>query len=107
MTSSFVVDVVCDVMCVLQVTKSEGGSSAAGDSAESLAEDLLKRFSDSQPDIKKEPITSKFCICICDLFGTGTHTRITHHRKPILFEMLTVFFFCIFYHNIVIVRTRS
>ncbi|CAG9581195.1 unnamed protein product [Danaus chrysippus] len=35
------------------VAKSEG--SAAGDSAESLAEDLLKKFTDSQPDIKKEP----------------------------------------------------
>ncbi|XP_034833580.2 lysine-specific demethylase 6A [Maniola hyperantus] len=37
------------------VAKSE--SSTSGDSAESLAEDLLKKFSDSQqPDIKKEPV---------------------------------------------------
>ncbi|XP_064072338.1 lysine-specific demethylase 6A isoform X2 [Vanessa tameamea] len=38
------------------VAKNEGNC-ASGDSAESLAEDLLKKFSDSQPDIKKEPTT--------------------------------------------------
>ncbi|KAG7311011.1 hypothetical protein JYU34_003864 [Plutella xylostella] len=39
------------------VTKSEGsGGSSSGETAESLAEDLLKRFADSQPDIKKEPV---------------------------------------------------
>lgn len=44
-----------------QVTKSEGSnSSAGGDNAESMAEDLLKRFSDSQTDIKKEPMTSEY-----------------------------------------------
>ncbi|CAB3239765.1 unnamed protein product [Arctia plantaginis] len=40
------------------VTKSEG-TATGGDSAESLAEDLLKRFSDTQPDIKKEPICTE------------------------------------------------
>lgn len=50
---------------MLQVTKSEGSNNATtGDSAESLAEDLLKRFSDSQPDIKKEPANSK-CMYNC------------------------------------------
>lgn len=42
----------------MQVAKSEG--SAAGDSAESLAEDLLKKFTDSQPDIKKEAAVSEY-----------------------------------------------
>ncbi|XP_046968325.1 lysine-specific demethylase 6A isoform X3 [Vanessa cardui] len=40
------------------VAKNEGNC-ASGDSAESLAEDLLKKFSDSQPDIKKEPTTTE------------------------------------------------
>ncbi|XP_050555060.1 lysine-specific demethylase 6A isoform X5 [Spodoptera frugiperda] len=39
------------------VTKSEG-SATGGDNAESLAEDLLKRFSDTQPEVKKEPISA-------------------------------------------------
>lgn len=42
---------------MLQVTKSEG--SATGGDQESLAEDLLKRFSDTKPEIKKEPVYSK------------------------------------------------
>lgn len=59
---------------MLQVTKSEGSSNAtSGDSAESLAEDLLKRFSDSQPNIKKEPTTSEFDMTII----TIAHMRIT------------------------------
>lgn len=53
-------------MLFLQVTKSEGGT-ATGDSAESLAEDLLKRFSDSQPDIKKEPVSGKY-FYVCRFF---------------------------------------
>lgn len=44
------------------MTKSEG-SATGGDNAESLAEDLLKRFSDTQPEVKKEPISGKFILC--------------------------------------------
>lgn len=41
------------------VTKQEGsGSTTGSDTTESLAEDLLKKFSDVQPEIKKEPISS-------------------------------------------------
>lgn len=43
------------------MAKSEN-SATGGDSAESLAEDLLKRFSDSQPDIKKEPAPGEYFI---------------------------------------------
>lgn len=55
-------------MFVLQVTKSEGNATG-GDSAESLAEDLLKRFSDTQPEVKKEPVCSKsifFPLLLCN-----------------------------------------
>lgn len=44
------------------MTKSEG-SATGGDNAESLAEDLLKRFSDTQPEVKKEPISGKCLLC--------------------------------------------
>lgn len=46
------------------MTKSEG-SATGGDNAESLAEDLLKRFSDTQPEVKKEPISGKFTLLFC------------------------------------------
>lgn len=49
-------------LVVSQVTKNEIGSSNAtgSDSTESLAEDLLKKFTDSQSDIKKEPANGKY-----------------------------------------------
>ncbi|XP_045491735.1 lysine-specific demethylase 6A isoform X2 [Colias croceus] len=37
------------------VAKSDSTATSGSDNAESLAEDLLKKFSDTQPDIKKEP----------------------------------------------------
>lgn len=46
------------------MTKSEGSTATGGDNAESLAEDLLKRFSDTQPDIKKEPVSGEL-IYLC------------------------------------------
>lgn len=60
---------------VLQVTKSEANATG-GDSAESLAEDLLKRFSDTQPEVKKEPVSSKsidlYEMCLSQLPLQGT-----------------------------------
>lgn len=63
-------------MFVLQVTKSEANATG-GDNAESLAEDLLKRFSDTQPEVKKEPISSKF-IAFYQIY-TGCEKHRTRH----------------------------
>ncbi|XP_049875020.1 lysine-specific demethylase 6A isoform X1 [Pectinophora gossypiella] len=57
------------------VTKSEGGT---GDNAESLAEDLLKRFSDSQPDIKKEPVTTESAS------SSGGNEAVLGGRQPVV-----------------------
>lgn len=57
------------------MTKSEG-SATGGDNAESLAEDLLKRFSDTQPEVKKEPISGKLLIHIVRLLTVLRYTKI-------------------------------
>lgn len=46
---------------VSQVAKSENNASGS-DTAETLAEDLLKRFTDTKPEIKKEPGAGQYFI---------------------------------------------
>ncbi|XP_073957966.1 utx histone demethylase isoform X1 [Choristoneura fumiferana] len=74
------------------VTKSEG-SANGGETAESLAEDLLKRFSDTQPDIKKEPIAENHAPATSEAVLGGRQPVVkleplkTDPLKPVAFHI--------------------
>ncbi|XP_041975339.1 lysine-specific demethylase 6A isoform X2 [Aricia agestis] len=71
------------------VAKSES-SASSGDNAESLAEDLLKKFSDTQPEIKKEPVSKPATSAPAVLGGRQAVVKLeplnTDPTKPVTFH---------------------
>lgn len=73
--------------------KTEGNSSTGGDNAESLAEDLMKRYTDSKPVIKKEPVSCKYSFKCKKIMAV----TLKHGRHPFIYSRsLNVYYVSIF-----------